>query len=131
MTNATILSILALAEVSHGIPNGLLQAICTVESNLKPNAIAHYDGVSGRHSRGICQVQHDTAKMFEPNVKKEELFDPTVNARIAAKYLNWQFERYHNWDRAIIAYNRGSSSGPRTNKYHKKVMKVWKSNASH
>jgi soluble lytic murein transglycosylase-like protein len=131
MTNA-MLAIIALAEVSQGIPNGLLKSVCTVESNLNPDAVAKHDGAVNDHSHGLCQVKIGTARQFEPNLTVRDLYDPRTNARVAAKYLRWQYDRYNSWDRALVAYNRGTSTGP-NNSYSRKVKRKYqcyrKSNA--
>lgn len=116
------------AAKAVGVPGYLLLAICTVESNLT-NAIVWHDG--GSPSYGICQIKHETAKMMGYKGKAEGLMNPTVNARLAAKYLKFQLKRYSNdYCMAVAAYNAGSFNEskkvpgyPRNLKYLRKVQK--------
>lgn len=63
--------------------------------------------------------------------KAEGLMNPTVNARLAAKYLKFQLKRYSNdYCMAVAAYNAGSFNEskkvpgyPRNLKYLRKVQK--------
>lgn len=120
MNTLAVAALIAISEIDNGIPTGLLQAICEVESNLNPIAVVEKDGVGGRASYGVCQVQHRTARHFSPSISTTELLDPFTNARIAALYLKWQYKRYGRWDRAVVAYNRGSSTTG-VNSYSRKV----------
>ena len=121
MNPEVVIAIISLAESLQGIPQGILVSICNVESNLNPYALVERDGKSGHSSIGVCQLQTRTARNFSPGVSDSELFNPVTNSRIAAAYLRFQFDRYGSWERAVVAYNRGSSSGP-GNKYSRKVM---------
>ena len=73
-----------------GIQPSLLIGICMAESNLR-----NVYGDGGK-SYGICQVQCDTARMFNPNLICNNLNNPTINAHYAASYLSWQTYRYRN-----------------------------------
>lgn len=89
-----------------GIKASLLIGICQAESNLR-----NIYGDEGK-SHGICQVQCDTARMFNPKVVCLDLNNPTVNAYYAASYLSWQTYRYRNHkDKEYCiksAYNAGT-----------------------
>lgn len=124
MNPATLISIIALAESMHGIPSGLLVAVCQVESELNPYAVVERDGKGSRDSIGICQLQLRTARHFSESVSHSELHNPVINANIAGAYLRFQFERYGDWERAVVAYNRGSSNGGGTD-YSRKVMSLY------
>lgn len=119
-----LLSIIAGVESNQGIPGGLLQAICTVESGLNPEAVRKLDGVSSHNSLGLCQVQPRTAKWICGYNTEKSLFDPRRNAECAAKYLRYQYKRYGSWDAAVIAYNKGNWAGGKTNSYLEKVKHV-------
>jgi soluble lytic murein transglycosylase-like protein len=120
----------------HSLPKGLLQAICTVESNLDPDAINMNDGGYGNHSLGLCQVGYLTALKLgmkpDRNCKssslgrlaKCELMKPEVNIMYASAYLSGQLTRYHdNVNKSISAYNAGSYS--RSNQaYVRKVQQI-------
>jgi len=117
--------ILAAAKVI-GVPGSLLLAICTHESGLR-NIIAPQD--HGSASYGICQVKVETAKMVEPNANVTYILHPENNAKIAAKYLKTQLDRYDgDWCKATAAYNSGTYNPstkvpgkPRNLKYVKAV----------
>ena len=81
----------------------LLSALCYVESGHNPKAINHNDG--GSPSFGKCQVKRDTAKLVMG--KYVNLMDERTNVMVAAKYLRRQYDRYGNWDKAVLAYNAG------------------------
>lgn len=117
-------------SVAHalGIPAMLLSAVCTVESNLSPEAVNVNDG--GRVSYGLCQVQLATvrqrvSRLYNPS----DLFDPGVNAYVAGAILRSHYRRLGSWDKAVLAYNRGSlrllPNGHYSNeRYLWKVMKA-------
>lgn len=107
-------SVLIAAAKSVGIAPSILIAVCTTETNLK-NVHVQNDG--GSPSYGVCQVKlataHHMAKVYrKPAVasfKGEDLKNPKNNAKVAAKYLKYQLERYDgNLCKAIAAYNAGS-----------------------
>ena len=102
MTYETI--ILAAAKAAK-VSGTILLAICTHESNLQ-NITTQHDG--GSPSYGICQVKYETAKMVGFEGKETDLENPKTNAKWAAEYLKYQYERYdHNWCQAVAAYNAG------------------------
>lgn len=121
----TILAIITAVELAQGIPPGLLAAVCTVESQGDHAAVVKQDGRGGRESRGLCQIQERTMRHVCPGVSFEELYRPDVNARCGGRYLTWQFRRYGSWDAAVIAFNRGSWKGQKTNEYLRRVMKEY------
>lgn len=125
MSVTALVAIISAAEAVHGIPSGLLTAVCTVESNLKPHIEVAQDGIGGRKSIGLCMVQERTARQFRPGISAAELYNPNTNAHVAGAYLRWQYQRYGSWDRAVVAFNRGSSTGP-SNGYSRKVMRAYK-----
>jgi soluble lytic murein transglycosylase-like protein len=90
----------------EGVPAFILSAICWVESTHRPHATHWDDGVSD--SIGLCQIKVATAAMFGFKGNAVELYDGLENAKWAARYLKYQFERYGDWKLAIAAYNSGS-----------------------
>jgi soluble lytic murein transglycosylase-like protein len=85
------------------VPAVLLSSLCYVESGHNPKAINHNDG--GSPSYGKCQVKRDTARLVMG--RDVNLMDEQTNMLVAAKYLRRQYERYGNWDKAVLAYNAG------------------------
>ena len=45
-----------------------------------------------------------------------KLMIPKVNAKYAALYLKWQFDRYQNWCKAVASYNAGRYNPSKFNK---------------
>lgn len=118
MTSA-LLTLFALIEAEHGIPKHLLTSICWVESRHRPLVINMHDG--NGHSRGVCQLKLQTARGVGFTGTADELYRPEVNARFAARYLKYQYARYSDWDKAVVAYNQGHYRGRRT-QYLRKVQ---------
>lgn len=105
-----------------GLPQGLLSALCHVESSHNVRAIHVADGSTD--SLGICQIKLETAKMLGFKGTKKQLMNPYVNIIFAGKYLSHQMHRYDGRiEKAVIAYNSGHYS-PRNTLYLKKVLKA-------
>lgn len=119
-------TIILLAAKKAAVSGMLLLAICTHESRLK-NVLVERDGDSPTF--GICQIKYETAKMMGFSGKEKDLMIPQINAKWAAIYLKFQFDRYdENWHMAAAAYNSGSYNEskkvpgcPRNLKYINKV----------
>lgn len=60
---------------------------------------------------GMAQFMTNTApwiaKMAGLAYKKEKLFDPYYSIELSITYLDFLYERYGNWNKALTAYNRG------------------------
>lgn len=141
----TYVEIILAAAAKVKVSGALLLAICSYETNLT-NVVVHYDG--GSPSYGICQVKYDTAKMLGFTGKAEELENPFVNAKWAAKYLKFQEERYSKtdivtdnadvWCKITAAYNAGRYNEskkvpgkPRNLKYVRRVQQRLSENLQH
>jgi soluble lytic murein transglycosylase-like protein len=102
----TYTQIILAAAKSAKISGALLLAICTHETNLT-NVTVYHDGDSP--SYGICQVKYETAEMLGFKGQGEDLVNPFVNAKWAARYVKYQESRYgDNWCKIAAAYNAGS-----------------------
>jgi soluble lytic murein transglycosylase-like protein len=129
--NETLFLIFAAVTSQLQLPDGLLSAVCMVESNHNPKAIHYNDGKG--HSLGVCQIKYETAKLVGYKGTAEALRGPKTNALYAGKYLRYQLIRYDgDIVKALAAYNAGkfnpTKSGiPRNLKYVKKVFSVWNS----
>lgn len=120
-----ILSTIALISKQVGVNGLLLLSICSIESNLNPKAIHYFDG-GDSHSIGLCQVKVGTAHFFDKRITEKDLLDPKINARIAAKYLKKQLDRYDgDVYKALAAYNAGTYKPGKGSAYVSKVMKVY------
>lgn len=109
----------------YGIPDGMLSALCFVESSHRPAIVKERDGGGSRASVGVCQVQERTARHLGFKGSRTLLLDPKINVKYAALYLTFQKRRYGNWTRAIVSYNKGHSESFKTNAYWNKVMTRW------
>ena len=116
------------ATAVFGLPPGLLDAVCYVESKHQIHAFHKDDGHA--NSVGICQVKLATARMLGFKGTETELMEPGTNINFAAKYLAHQYDRYGTAWESVCAYNTGSyrmaQDGLAVNReYGKKVFKVW------
>jgi soluble lytic murein transglycosylase-like protein len=72
------------------------------ESRFNPRA------VSSAGALGLAQVMPTTARIFNPDLTDEDLFDAEVNLRIGFRFLRELVDRYPDDLRlALLAYNRG------------------------
>lgn len=115
-----MIELILMAALSQGVPPHIMVGICYVESAHNPNAIARADG--GSDSFGLCQIKLSTARMMGYKGSAAGLMSPHINAKMAAKYLAYQLDRYDgNIYSAITAYNAGRATRP--TKYMQKVIK--------
>lgn len=126
----TLALMFVLASQYHNLPEGLLSAVCYVESHHNPKAMHHDDG--GADSVGVCQIQPPTARLLGYKGPKAHLRDWPLNIMLAGQYLRRQIDRYDgDVPKAVSAYNMGSWKANRqgrtvNQKYVDKVMKAWK-----
>lgn len=112
-----------------GLPQGLLSAMCWAESGHRPSAVHHDDG--NGDSLGICQIKIATAKLMGFTGTRDQLMDPMVNIKYAAKYLRKQLKRYSgNSPMAVSAYNAGTfvpgvENFAKNQRYVDMVFKAW------
>ncbi|WP_295385987.1 conjugal transfer protein TraG N-terminal domain-containing protein [uncultured Thiodictyon sp.] len=85
-------------EQQHALPAGMLTAVASVESQFRANA------VSGAGAQGMFQITPDTAKTFGVS----NPFDPREAAVGAAKKLASDYQKFGNWNYAVMAYNAGT-----------------------
>jgi len=117
-------TIFFLVSVQYGLPNGLLESLCYVESKHKVDAIHYYDGKT--HSYGVCQIKLETARSMGFKGTAKQLMQPEINVRYAGLYLTFQIKRYKgNTKKAVIAYNRGNAKGLTSSQYQIKVFNKW------
>lgn len=110
---------------AHGLPPGLLESVCYVESGHKVTAVRRHDG-SSRTSFGICQIQLRTARFvgFRGNV--HGLMEPRNNVEYAARYLKYQISRYHgDYSKAVSAYNQGTTRSHGGTQYLARVFNAY------
>lgn len=72
------------------------------ESRFNPRAI------SSAGAFGLAQVMPKTARIFDPDLAAEDLFDSEINLRIGFRYLRAMMDKYAgDLSLALLAYNRG------------------------
>ena len=120
-----LIVLLTTISAQYGIPHGLLNSVCFIESGRNPAAINYNDGDG--HSIGLCQIKLKTARFMRYRGTEKGLFDPKVNIEYAAKYLQYQIKRYKgDTQKALVAYNRGNANGLTRSSYSDKVIKHWR-----
>lgn len=111
-------------ESKYELLPGLLSAINMQESKGKASAIGPQTEYGT--AKGGFQMLDDTAKRW--GLVGKEVFDTGKAAEAAAKYLNFLFKKFGNWDKAISAYHagegnveKGTNIGPVNRQYVKNV----------
>ena len=90
---------IALAE---GVDPGLAFRLVWVESRFDLRAR------SSAGALGLTQILPATARLYEPGLAPEQLFDRDTNLRLGFRYLHDLLERYNDdLEHALLAYNRG------------------------
>ena len=88
--------------LSEGIDPGLAFRLVKVESAFTQRAKSRAGAI------GFTQVLPSTARLYEPGLTTEQLFDRDTNLRIGFRYLRDLLDRYPtNMSLALLAYNRG------------------------
>ncbi len=92
----------AAAAEQTGVNTLLLASVAKQESAFLPNAVSRADAL------GLMQLLPITAKEVIPNCSRAELFQPAMNAKAGALYLNKLLERFQgNIALALAGYNAG------------------------
>jgi len=129
-------------ETAQGIPSGLLAAIASVESGLKPYAI----GVSGKSvkasskeeakqiiraylAKGITNIDIGVMQINwrwhskEFNQDLDDMLNPLQNIMYAAQLLKSLHEKHQSWQKAVRHYHSAKDEYHR--KYSKAVLVSW------
>lgn len=65
-------------------------------------------------AKGMMQIVDGTKQFIETKILKipvadlSKMFDPEYNCLLGVAYLAYQYKRYGDWRKAVIAYNQGS-----------------------
>ena len=62
---------------------------------------------AGAGAIGLTQVLPSTARLYEPGLSVEQLYEPATNLRLGFRYLHDLMARYGTLNHALVAYNRG------------------------
>ncbi|OLD58343.1 MAG: hypothetical protein AUF60_10220 [Gemmatimonadetes bacterium 13_1_20CM_69_28] len=96
---------IALAE---GVDPALAFRLVKTESNFHAKAKSKVGAI------GFTQVLPSTARLYEPGLTTQQLYDRNTNLRLGFRYLRDLLERYEGTPEAklrlaLLAYNRGPS----------------------
>jgi soluble lytic murein transglycosylase-like protein len=96
---------IALAE---GVDPALAFRLVKTESNFHAKAKSKVGAI------GFTQVLPSTARLYEPGLTMQQLYDRNTNLRLGFRYLRDLLERYEGTPEAklrlaLLAYNRGPS----------------------
>lgn len=114
------------AELRHGLPSGLLDALVAAESNYHPYA------VSSAGAAGLAQLMPATAR----SLGVLDRFDIRANLDGGARYLRSMIDKFGSISLALAAYNAGPGAVARaggiprnaeTPGYVARVMGYWQS----
>jgi len=105
----------ASASAESGIPARLIMAVMRKESRFNPNAV----GAAGEI--GLMQIMPETAEKWARSMKMDDfdlnqLYDPTVNARIGAWYLKYCFKVWNDRKDPLPYVLASYNAGPKTAK---------------
>ncbi|EOC0414965.1 lytic transglycosylase domain-containing protein [Cronobacter dublinensis] len=87
------------AGARHGVPDGLMVALGTKESSLRP------DAVSSKGAVGLTGVMPGTWR--DMGYTDEQMQDPEYQADAGARYLAKMYQQFGNWRDALQAYHDG------------------------
>ncbi|MEP5763178.1 MAG: lytic transglycosylase domain-containing protein [Halieaceae bacterium] len=92
------------AAAGHELPQALLLAVASGESNFDPAARSDKDAV------GLMQIQWPGTSQHLGIYREADLYDPCTNVEAGARYLSELLRQYsNNLHLAIAAYNYGPS----------------------
>ena len=100
--NAELAGAIYDVALAEGIEPELGFRLVRVESEFNPHAISSVGAV------GLTQLMPSTARFFDKDVTREQLFEPRTNLRIGFHYLRSLINEYDGDVRlALLVYNRG------------------------
>ena len=92
------------AALREKIDPELAFRVVKIESDFKEGAQSPVGAV------GLTQLMLPTARHYEPNITREQLFDRDRNLRIGFRYLRGLITEYRDVSLALLVYNRGPAA---------------------
>jgi len=89
----------------------LIKAVIWQESSGFPSAKRKENDF---YSYGLCGLTLIAARDMGYLGTEEDLIEPDINIHYATAYLRYQYERYGDLDKALVAYNAGHWTGDLT-----------------
>lgn len=89
-------------STAEGIDPELAFRLVKLESDFNPRATSSVGAV------GLTQMMLPTARYYQRNITRAQLYEPETNLRIGFRYLRGLIDQYHgNAKLALLVYNRG------------------------
>ena len=90
----------------YNIPEYVLYAVIKTESSFNPKAKSSANAIGLMQ---MTEIAHsDTLAVLKDGTEFQDLYDPEINIRHGACYLQMMYRMFdHNWDTAFAAYNAG------------------------
>ncbi len=93
----------------YSIPAALTFAVIKTESNFDKDVISSAGAI------GLMQIMPSTYEWlaqakFNETSNVSLLFDPEINIRYGTYYLQYLYEKFGTWEKALIAYNWGEGN---------------------
>lgn len=92
------------AAVKEKIDPELAFRLVKIESDFKEGALSSAGAI------GLTQLMLPTARHYEPDITREQLFDRDRNLRIGFRYLRGLISEYRDVSLALLVYNRGPAA---------------------
>jgi soluble lytic murein transglycosylase-like protein len=99
--------------ITEGLPPFLLECVIYEESKGYSKAVSPVNKKYGSRDLGLCQLSSRYLVYFSTQFysgKNFDVFNPTINATIAARYLAYLIKRFGSIELGLIAYNGGETN---------------------
>lgn len=121
-------SIIIRNGVTYAVDPCLIAGIIQKESSFNANA-ERFEPKLNESSVGLMQLLLSTARQYEPDIGRVQLFDPETNIRIGCRHLLWHMQRGFKFPEQVDVYNVGIGNyrkGVRNADYRTKVIAFMK-----
>ncbi|MDD5358317.1 MAG: lytic transglycosylase domain-containing protein [Candidatus Nanoarchaeia archaeon] len=99
--------------IREGLPPFLLECVIFEESRGQAKAVSPVNKKYGSRDLGLCQLSSRYLVYFSNKFyggKNFDVFNPIINATIAARYLAYLIKRFGSIELGLIAYNGGETN---------------------